>query len=185
MPSDRAAFLDRDGTIIEDAEYLADPDRIVFVPGAFEGLRMLRDSGYRLVVITNQSGIARGLYSIDQYRAVEARMEQMLAEQGITLDGVYFCPHHPDFTGPCECRKPGLGMYEQAARNLNLDLARSVYIGDRTRDVEPAIALGGQGILVRTGMGESEVARVPRGVDIAPDLLAAARLIAGKRSAAP
>lgn len=185
MPSDRAAFLDRDGTIIYDAEYLSDVDRIEFIPGAFEALKILRDAGYKLVVVTNQSGIARGLYSVEQYRAIESRMEQLLADQGIALDGVYFCPHHPDFTGPCDCRKPALGMYEEAARNLDLDLARSVYIGDRVRDVEPAMTVGGQGILVRTGAGESEIMRVPGDVDVVTDVLAAARLVAEKSRSAP
>ena len=185
VQSDRAAFLDRDGTIIEDAEYLADAAGIEFVPGAFEALRILRDAGYRLVVVTNQSGIARGVYSLEQYRAVEASMNALLEEQGIRLDGVYFCPHHPDFTGPCDCRKPALGLYRDAARNLGLDLAASIYVGDRLRDIEPARTLGGTGILVLTGAGKDEADRVPPGVDIVPDLLAAARHIAAKNRAAP
>ena len=185
MRFDRAAFLDRDGTLIHDAEYLSDPDRIEFFPGAFEALRILRDIGYRLVVVTNQSGIARGLYSLEQYRAMEARMEALLAEQGIRLDGVYFCPHHPDFTGQCDCRKPGIGMYRDAARNLGLDLTASVYIGDRFRDIEPARQLGGTGILVLTGAGREEADRVPPDVDVVTDVLAAARQLAAKKGAAP
>lgn len=185
MQSDRAAFLDRDGTVIADANYLADPDAIVFVPGAFEALRLLRDAGFRLVIVTNQSGIARGLYSLDEYRAVETRMAELLAGEGIRLDGVFFCPHHPDYSGPCNCRKPGLGMYQDAARNLEVDLAASIYIGDRVRDVLPAITLGGHGILVETAESESEVEQVPDGVESAPDLLAAARLAIGKTHTAP
>lgn len=185
MRSDRAAFLDRDGTVIEDANYLADPDALVFVPGAFEALRLLRDAGFRLVIVTNQSGIARGLYSLAEYRAVESRMAEMLAAGGIRLDGVFFCPHHPDYSGPCDCRKPGLGMYQDAARNLEVDLAASVYIGDRVRDVLPAIALGGHGILVGTAANTSGVEQVPDGVERASDLLAAARLAIGKTRTAP
>ncbi|MGQ0814773.1 MAG: D-glycero-beta-D-manno-heptose 1,7-bisphosphate 7-phosphatase [Gemmatimonadota bacterium] len=183
--SERAAFLDRDGTIIEDAEYLADPDRIEFIDGAFDALRMLRAAGYKLVIVTNQSGIARGLYTLVQYRRVEQRMEELLARQGITVDGVFFCPHHPDFSGPCECRKPALGMYRDAERNLGIDLAASVYIGDRLRDVQPALAVGGRGILVKTGVGKVEAARVPDGVDVAEDMLRAAYLITGKTRATP
>lgn len=185
MHFDRAAFLDRDGTVIEDANYLSDPDAIVFVSGAFEALRLLRDARYRLVIVTNQSGIARGLYSLAEYRAIEARMAELLAAEGIRLDGVFFCPHHPDYSGPCNCRKPGLGMYHDAARNLDVDLAASVYIGDRVRDVLPAIALGGRGILVGTAASASEVEQVPDGVERVPDLLAAARLAIGKTRTAP
>jgi D-glycero-D-manno-heptose 1,7-bisphosphate phosphatase len=185
MPSERAAFLDRDGTVIEEVHYLAEPDRIAFVPGAFEALRLLRDAGYSLVIVTNQSGIARGFYTTDQYRAVEARMEEMLAAEGITIDAAFFCPHHPDFSGPCDCRKPLLGMYRDAERNLGLDLAASVYIGDRLRDVEPALKLGGRGVLVQTGFGRTEADRAPAGVDIVEDVLAAARLIVAKNRATP
>lgn len=185
MQSDRAAFLDRDGTVIEEANYLADPAAIVFVSGAFEALRLLRDAGYRLVIVTNQSGIARGLFSLAEYRAVESRMAELLAAEGIRLDGVFFCPHHPDYSGPCDCRKPGLGMYHDAARNLDVDLAASVYIGDRVRDVLPAIALGGHGILVETSAAASIVEQVPDGVESVPDLLAAARLAIGKTRTAP
>jgi D-glycero-D-manno-heptose 1,7-bisphosphate phosphatase len=185
MPSERAAFLDRDGTVIEEVHYLAEPDRIAFVPGAFEALRLLRAAGYSLVIVTNQSGIARGLYSADQYRAVEARMEEMLAAEGITIDAAFFCPHHPDFSGPCDCRKPLLGMYREAERNLGLDLAASVYIGDRLRDVEPALKLGGRGVLVRTGFGRAEADRAPDVIDVVDDVLAAARLVVAKKRATP
>ena len=185
MPSDRAAFLDRDGTVIEDVHYLADPDRIEFIRGAFEALRILQDAGYKLVIVTNQSGIARGLYSVEEYRAVESRMEEMLAAEGITIHGAFFCPHHPDFTGPCDCRKPMLGMYRDAERNLGIDLAASVYIGDRLRDVEPALKLGGRGVLVMSGFGQMEADRAPSGIDVAADVLAAARLIVEKTRTTP
>src|SRR5690606_8900051 len=100
-----AVFLDRDGTIIEEAHYLADPDKVVLVPGAVEALRSLRASGWLLVVVTNQSGIARGLYSEQDFRAVQHRLETLLEAGGVSLDRVLFCPHHPDFDGACECRK--------------------------------------------------------------------------------
>jgi D-glycero-D-manno-heptose 1,7-bisphosphate phosphatase len=185
MPSNAAAFLDRDGTLIEDTHYLADPDRIAFIPGVFEALRLLQKAHYRLVIVTNQSGIARGLLSTEQYRAVEARMEELLAAEGITIDAAYFCPHHPEFSGPCDCRKPLLGMYYEAERNLGIDLAASVYVGDRLRDVQPALTLGGRGVLVRTGFGQKEADRAPDGVDVVADVLAAARLIVEKSRATP
>lgn len=180
MADARAAFLDRDGTIIADPGYLADPALLEFIDGSIEALRVLRDAGYKLVVVTNQSGIARGLYTIDDYYAVEKHLEQLLRVEGIELDAVHFCPHHPDFTGPCDCRKPGLGMYKAAARNLGLDLATSVYVGDRLKDVTPAVAFGGRGFLVLTGDGRTEAAQVPAGVDVVANLAAAAYKIVGK-----
>lgn len=168
-----AVFLDRDGTIIAETEYLADPNGVVLLPGACEALEQLTALGYALVVVTNQSGIARGLYAEEDFRAVQARLEAMLAECGIRLDAVLHCPHHPDFTGPCECRKPALGLYRRAAADLDLDLSASVYVGDRVSDVLPALRTGGAGYLVRTGYGADEATRIPPGIrviDALPDL---------------
>ena len=172
-----AVFLDRDGTVIQEREYLADPDGVSLIPGAIEGMHLLVEAGFRLVVVTNQSGIARGLYGVDDYRAVAGRLDEELAREGLTLDGTYFCPHHPEFSGPCKCRKPALGMYLQAARDLGLDLPDSFFIGDRRKDVEPGRALGGQGILVRTGYGVEEEAGVGEGTAVFDSLLDAARWI--------
>jgi D,D-heptose 1,7-bisphosphate phosphatase len=188
MPAEllaRAAFLDRDGTVIVEKDYLADPALLQFVDGAIAALRTLRDAGYMLVIVTNQSGIARGLYRLEDYRAVEARLEELLAEHDVVLDGVFFCPHHPDHTGPCDCRKPGLGMYREAARKLRIDLANSVYVGDRVKDVEPAQLLGGRGILVRTGYGSVEAAEAPAGIEVAANLPEAADMIVGKTRTTP
>lgn len=173
----RAVFLDRDGTIIEESHYLADPDGVRLIPGAVDALRSLAADGWLLVMVTNQSGIARGLYTEAAFRAVQDRLEMELAGHGVSLDGVYHCPHHPAFTGPCECRKPGLGLYQRAAAELDVDLTRSVYIGDRVSDVLPAIATGGTGILVRTGYGDAEESRVPAGVHVVDDLGEATRLL--------
>src|SRR5690606_28796756 len=128
-----AAFLDRDGTLIVEREYLADPEGVEFTPGAVGALRRLQQAGYALVLVTNQSGIGRGLYTLADFQAVQARIEKQLAAEGVVLDGVYYCPHHPD--EDCSCRKPGLALFRQAAMELDLDLERSVYIGDRVRDV--------------------------------------------------
>ena len=148
-PADgRAAFLDRDGTIIEDRHYLARPDGVALVPGAAAAVRRLNEAGVAAVVVTNQSGIARGLVTPAQYEAVRARLDELLAAEGARVDATYLCPHHPDFTGPCQCRKPGPALYEQASRELGLDLARSAYLGDLWRDVAPALHFGGLGILV-------------------------------------
>jgi D-glycero-D-manno-heptose 1,7-bisphosphate phosphatase len=173
----RAVFLDRDGTLILERDYLADPAGVAFVPGAVEALRRLRDAGFVLVVVTNQSGIARGLYTEQDYRAVAGRIDALLAQSGVPLDATYHCPHHPDFTGPCDCRKPGTEMHGAAERDLEVNLARSYYVGDRVKDVAPALKLGGKGILVRTGYGREEEAAAPDGVAVVDDLAAAADLI--------
>lgn len=180
MTSERrpAVFVDRDGTLMVERHYLSDPDGVELVPDAVAALTLLREAGYALIVVTNQSGIARGTYSLADYRAVAARLDEVLGEAGVPLDGSYFCPHHPDVTGPCTCRKPGTGMYEQAAAELGVDLARSWYVGDKVTDVLPAVSLGGRGILVRTGYGREQEGNVPAGVHVVDDLAAAAWFIA-------
>jgi D-glycero-D-manno-heptose 1,7-bisphosphate phosphatase len=175
-----AVFLDRDGTIMVETHYPSDPDSVVLLSGALEALRRLRAAGYALVLVTNQSGIARGLYSEDDFRKVQARLETLLDEGGVRLDAVLFCPHHPDFTGPCDCRKPGLGMYRQAEAALGVDLAASIYVGDRVRDVLPALQTGGAGYLVRTGHGADEAELAPAGIEVIDDLRALARIMTGR-----
>jgi histidinol-phosphate phosphatase family protein len=152
-----AVFLDRDGTIVEDAGYLRDPAQVRLLPGAAEAIRRLNLSGLPVLVVTNQSGIARGVLTLDDYRATESRLDQLLAAGGARLDGHSFCPHLPEITGPCDCRKPGTLLYRQAAERLNLDLGRSWWVGDRVRDLLPAKSFDARGILVLTGAGESEV----------------------------
>ena len=174
-----AAFLDRDGTLIEEAHYLADPARVTLLPGIADALRDLRAAGYLLVVVTNQSGIARGMFTEDDFRAVQARLESLLHAEGVTLDAVYHCPHHPDFTGPCDCRKPALGLYRRAESELGVDLATSIHVGDRLRDVLPALETGGKGFLVRTGYG-ADTAEGPSGIDVVADLGAVARIVTGR-----
>ena len=171
-----AVFLDRDGTLIRDAHYPSDPDQVEILPGVPEALRILRAAGFRLVVVTNQSGLARGRITPEQYRAVAARVDRLLEAAGSSVDATFFCPHHPEFSGPCPCRKPGLGLHREAARKLGLDLARSWYVGDKLADVLPALETGGSGVLVRTGYGAGIEAEggVPDGVEVVDDLLAAA-----------
>jgi D-glycero-D-manno-heptose 1,7-bisphosphate phosphatase len=147
-PRRPAVFFDRDGTLIEDRHYLADPEGIRLVPGATAAIRQLRAAGFAVVIVTNQSGIARGLVTWHQYDAVKRRLDAMLGADGAPVDATYVCPHHPDVTGPCSCRKPGTELFTTAARDLDLDLASSYLVGDRWRDVEAALALGAHGILV-------------------------------------
>ena len=172
-----AVFLDRDGTLIEEANYLSDPDQVELIPGAVEALTLLRDHGYALVVVTNQSGIARGFYGLKDYEAVARRLDEILEGYGLVLDATRFCPHHPDFTGECSCRKPATGMHRDAAEVLGLDLAASWFVGDKLKDLLPSLELGGQGILVRTGYGPRYEDDLPPAFQVADDLLRAALVI--------
>jgi D-glycero-D-manno-heptose 1,7-bisphosphate phosphatase len=175
----RAVFLDRDGTIIEDAAYLGDRDKVRLLPGAAEAIRELNAKRYRVLVVTNQSGIARGLLSVEDYRATEHRLDELLAREGARVDAYYFCPHLPEVSGPCECRKPGTLLYRQAAGHFGIDLQQSWWVGDRVRDLLPAKALGGKGVLVLTGAGKDEAVRASaQGFGTAEDLAAAVDLLA-------
>jgi histidinol-phosphate phosphatase family protein len=170
-----ALFCDRDGTLIHDAHYLRDPEQVRLLDGAGAMLRAFRAAGWALVVVTNQAGIARGLITPAQYEAVRARLDALLAAEGVTLDATYHCPHHPEFTGPCRCRKPGTALYEAAAKDLAIDLPRSAWIGDRWHDVVPALVFGGRGLLVsseETPPDERE--RAAQEAHLAPDRQAVA-----------
>ncbi|MEQ1858206.1 MAG: HAD family hydrolase [Longimicrobiales bacterium] len=172
-----AVFLDRDGTIIQEKSYLADPAGVQLVPGTVAALADLRAAGFALVIVTNQSGIAQGLYRETDYEAVAARLDEMLRGAGVPMDAVEHCSHHPDVTGPCDCRKPGTGMHRRAAAALGVDMGRSYCVGDKLADVLPASDLGARGILVRTGYGLEYESAVPAEVRVVDDLRAAADLI--------
>lgn len=146
-----AAFLDRDGVLNIDHGYAHRIDQLDWVEGAQEAVRLLNEAGYTVIVVTNQSGIARGLYSETDVHAFHAHMQDVLKTQGAHIDAFYHCPHHPDgsvasFAVHCECRKPGIGMLQQAAREWPLDLTRSFLIGDRDGDMEAAAAFKIRGI---------------------------------------
>lgn len=158
----RFALLDRDGTIIVDKVYLADPDAIEFAPGALEGLRLLRDAGFALVLITNQSGIARGYFDEATLEAVHDRLRALLAAEGLTLAAIFHCPHGPD--DGCACRKPAPGMVWDAMRTLGFGPEDAIFIGDSDADMGAARAAGVIGIRI----GGPEVGGLP-------DFLAAAR----------
>ena len=173
-----AAFLDRDGTIIHDASYIARPDQVQLLPGAADAIRRLNDAHVPVIVVTNQSGIARGLFTAEAYERVHNRLVELLAREGAHLDAAYMCPHHSDFTGECECRKPGTLLFRLAAAEHDLDLARSVFVGDRWRDVEPARAFAGRGILISgSGTPQAERERAEReGIEIVDSLADAVKL---------
>ena len=160
-----AVFLDRDGTIIHDTAYIADPDDVRLIDGAAPAIARLNAAHIPVIIVTNQSGIARGLITIAQYESVHQRVLELLALGGASIEAAYYCPHHPDFGGACECRKPGTLLYRRAAEEHAIDLARSWYVGDRWRDVAPALTLGGTGILVPTR--ETDPAEVERAAGMA------------------
>lgn len=167
----RAAFLDRDGTIIEDTGFVRDPEGVRLIRGAADAIRRLNDAGWAVIVVTNQSGLARGLLTRKDYDAVAATLDALLAQHGARIDATYVCPHHPDITGPCDCRKPGLRHYLAAAEQFGIDFTQSLFVGDRLRDLEPAKALGGHGILVLTGDGRQAKGEAARGkFEVAQDL---------------
>jgi D-glycero-D-manno-heptose 1,7-bisphosphate phosphatase len=181
----RAVFLDRDGTIIEEAGYPDSLDRLVFFPFSVDAVRTLNAGGFAVVVVTNQSGIARGIvpepFVGEAHRYIADRMQS----GGARIDAFYYCRHHPDaidpsLRGPCDCRKPQPGLLHRAAADLALDLSRSFVVGDRWKDLGAGHAVGARGVLVRTGVGRDQEqqsgARLP-GVTIVDDLAAAAAWI--------
>jgi len=177
-----AVFLDRDGTINVDAGYIDRLERLELYPFAIDAIRLFRRAGYLVVVITNQAGVAQGLYGED-FVETTARFLASQAERGNTqIDGHYYCPHSPDavverYRVDCECRKPKAGMARRAAEELGIDLSRSVVIGDRWRDLAVAQAVGARGILVKTGYGATEALRPPPGLSadaVCDDLIGAA-----------
>jgi histidinol-phosphate phosphatase family protein len=149
-------FFDRDGTLIEERNYLSDPEQVVLLPGAAEAVRRAREAGFLAVVLTNQSGVGRGYFRMEDVEAVHRRMEELLAAEGAHLDAIYVCPHAPE--EDCLCRKPRTGLVELAARELGIDLPRSWMIGDKAADIEMARNAGMRGALVMTGYGAEAAA---------------------------
>ncbi|HET8871539.1 MAG TPA: D-glycero-beta-D-manno-heptose 1,7-bisphosphate 7-phosphatase [Aquabacterium sp.] len=160
-PLRKAAFLDRDGVINLDRAYVHKWDEFEFVPGAVDAMRRLKEAGYALVVVTNQSGLARGMYTEAQYQELTAQMRQALADAGAEVDGVYHCPHHPkgtvaELAMDCDCRKPEPGMILRAAQDLGLALPDSILVGDKPSDIEAARAAGvGRVYIVQSDNAES------------------------------
>lgn len=148
----QAVFFDRDGTLMEEVNYCADPSQVRVFQGVPEALHKLKDAGFLNIVISNQSGIGRGYFSQAQYHAVQRELLRQIGEE--LIDAVYFCPDVPD--APSTCRKPEPGMLLEAARDLDIDLGRSVMVGDKTSDIECARRAGARSILVATGYGLSE-----------------------------
>jgi D-glycero-D-manno-heptose 1,7-bisphosphate phosphatase len=155
--SNRAVFLDRDGTIMEDANYFGEVERVVLIPGAKQALRRLQDAGYKLFVVTNQSGVGRGYFSREAVEQIHTHLDEQFAEGGVRFTRYYVCPHHPEDN--CDCRKPKPKFLREAAAEYGLDLARCFVVGDRPSDIQAGINAGVKTILVLTGVGQETLAK--------------------------
>ena len=159
-----AVFLDRDGTLVEEAGYINRLDRLELFPWSVEAVRLLNRAGFRVVVVTNQAGVARGYFDETFVHEAHAHLGAVMRAAGAEIAGFYHCPHHVDATvaayrQACDCRKPAPGMFLRAARELDLDLPRSYGVGDRWHDVQAAQAAGAVAVMVRSGYGATELAR--------------------------
>lgn len=174
MKKAAAVFLDRDGTINEEVGYLDSLEKLRMIPEAFEAVRLINQAGMKAVVISNQSGVARGFFDEAFLKTVHDRIQALLHERGIRIDRFYYCPHHPaEGTGPyrtaCPCRKPEAGMFLRAAQEMGIDLARSYMVGDMSKDIEAAHKAGVKGILVQTGHGASQCGPMIGGSPLRPE----------------
>ncbi len=156
----KALFLDRDGVLIDYIPYLSRPDQVNLPPKAGEALKQWQDQGYRLIVITNQSGIARGYFSLEDVHAIHQCIKNQYAQFGVTFTDILICPHHPD--DHCCCRKPSPYLLEKASKRHQIALSQSFFIGDAPSDLECAITAGCQPVLLLTGRGKTTVQKIPQ-----------------------
>ena len=184
----KAVFLDRDGTINIEKNYLYKVEDFEFIPGAIEGMRMLQEAGFILVIVTNQSGIARGYYTEDDFAVLNSWMIDELRENGVDITAIYYCPHLPNatikkYSANCDCRKPLTGMYERAVNDYDIDLSQSYAIGDKIRDCEVCNKTQCRGFLVGENESDDIIEQTKNGalvgIEYATDLLEAARKIIG------
>ncbi len=153
----RAVFLDRDGTLNVEIDQLLVPDRVTLIEGAGEAVRAINEAGLLAILVTNQAVIARGYCGEEDLERVHARLRDLLARDGGHLDAIYYCPHHPDYTADCDCRKPAPGLIRRAQADFDIDLARSWVVGDSVKDIRLARAVGAGAALVRTGKAGSDL----------------------------
>ena len=163
----KAVFVDRDGTINRDVSYCSHPEDFELLPTVNEGIRLLNEHGFKVVVVTNQSGIARGYFTEEMLTRIHQKMRDDLAKDGASVDAIYYCPHHPD--AGCECRKPNTGLFHQAAAELQIDLASSYIIGDKLLDIAAAKGLNCKIVLVPSGEPEISLVRGNRFWQIGAD----------------
>src|SRR3982074_3828869 len=175
-----AFFLDRDGTVMEDAHYIKSPGQVRLIPGAAAAVKRINDAKVPVIVVTNQSGIGRGMFTVKDYEAVRSHFESLLAQQGAHIVGSYYCPDHPRATDS-KCRKPATKMFEDAIRDFGLEPANVAYIGDRWRDVAPSVKLGGRGIMISSHLTTEEDRRKAEqdGIETAPTLQEAVDIFFG------
>lgn len=181
MKKNTAVFMDRDGTINEEVGYLSRLEELKLIPRAAEAIRMINEEGMKTIVVTNQSGVARGFFDEDFVRTIHHVLNEMLRREGASIDEFYFCPHHPTagkepYRRACTCRKPEPGMLLQAAEELNIDLEHSYVVGDMLKDLDVAHRVGAKGILVKTGYGKN-IVTTDKPAYVAEDLLDAVRWI--------
>ena len=176
-----AVFLDRDGTVMEDAHYIKSADQVRLIPGAAVAVKRINDANIPVIVVTNQSGIGRGIFTVNDYEAVKNRFESLLARGGAHIDASYYCPDHPSVEGPSRCRKPATRMFEDAIRDFDLEPSNVAYVGDRWRDVAASKKLGGRGIMISSPMTTDEDRRKAQeeGIETAPSLQHAVDMLFG------
>jgi len=175
--SNRAVFLDRDGTLNIDKGYVHRIEDWEWIPGAMEAMVALKNAGFLLIVITNQAGIARGYYDENAMNIMHSKVNEELKSHGATIDGFYHCPHHPDFSGACECRKPNPGLLFKAMRDFDIDRNHSWMIGDKASDIQAGLSAGVSPILILTGYGQTESTQVKNDVIRCEDIHAASHYI--------
>ncbi len=156
-----AVFLDRDGTINEDVNFLSSPEQVILIDWSVEAIKEMNELGLKIIVFTNQSGIARGYFTEDDLHKIHSRLDELLSQSGARIDAYYYCPHHPtegngEYKVECECRKPKDGMLQRASREQNIDLKKSFVVGDRCVDIKAGKTAGAKTILVLTGYGRQE-----------------------------
>ena len=175
---ERAVFVDRDGVISEEVGYISDVEHFRLIPKSAEAVKLINQRGLKIIVITNQSGVARGYFSEEVLGHINRKMEQLLSDQGALLDGIYYCPHHPEGTVEayrveCDCRKPATGLLIQASQEHAIDLSSSYLVGDKRTDIECAHRAGAKGILVLTGYGKDELSQIDSAALAHPEYVAA------------
>jgi D-glycero-D-manno-heptose 1,7-bisphosphate phosphatase len=172
-----AVFMDRDGTINDEMGYINHISRFKLLPKSAAAIRLINQNGYKAVIITNQSGIARGYFPEELVEDIHENLKRTLSQKGANIDGIYYCPHHPihgigKYKKDCDCRKPKIGMIQKAAKDLNIDLSKSYMVGDRGADIQMAKEFGGKGILVLTGYGKGEYKYLSHAWEFKPNYIA-------------
>lgn len=173
----KAAFLDRDGTINVEKGYISDPAQIELIPGSASAIRRLNDAGYLVFGLSNQSGVARGFFTVQAVLTINRRVMEMVSDEGAKIEEILFCPHHPqgsvaEYAVTCDCRKPATGMVEKVKSNYTIEPADTLVVGDKIVDVELGRAIGARTALVKTGFGISEMEKIKSGGMNEPDVFA-------------